>query len=120
MWKILQQEEPDDYVIGTGEAHSVREFLDEAFGYVDLDWHEYVEIDPRYFRPTEVDYLLADTSGAKNSTGNQKCIFMTWCGLWSTLTWSWQASPPGEGLKILENRFNSWHRWEHQVISMER
>ena len=51
MWTILQQEKPADYVIGTGEAHTVREFLDEAFGYVGLDWHEYVKIDPRYYRP---------------------------------------------------------------------
>ena len=52
MHMLLQQDSPDDYVIGTGEAHSVRDFLDEAFGYADMDWHKYVEIDPRYFRPT--------------------------------------------------------------------
>src|SRR5512137_636310 len=54
MWKMLQCDKPDDFVIGTGETHSVREFLDEAFGYVGADWHEYVKIDERYFRPTEV------------------------------------------------------------------
>lgn len=59
MWLMLQQEEPDDYVVGAGEAHSVKEFLQEVFSYVDLDWQEYVEIDPRYFRPTEVNFLLA-------------------------------------------------------------
>jgi len=65
MWLILQQERPDDYVIGTGEAHSVREFVELAFASVGLDWHKYVEIDPRYFRPAEVDYLCADTAKAR-------------------------------------------------------
>jgi GDPmannose 4,6-dehydratase len=65
MWLILQQDKPDDYVIATGQSHSVREFLDEVFGYLDLDWHKYVEIDQRYFRPTEVDFLLGDSSKAK-------------------------------------------------------
>ena len=65
MWLMLQHDEPDDYVIATGETHSVREFLDEVFGHLDLDWQKYVEIDPRYLRPTEVDCLLGDTSKAK-------------------------------------------------------
>jgi len=69
MWVMLQQDEPDDFVIATGETHSVREFLDEAFGYLDLDWKKYVEIDPRYFRPTEVDLLLGDASKAKRVLG---------------------------------------------------
>ncbi|HET9215527.1 MAG TPA: GDP-mannose 4,6-dehydratase, partial [Terriglobia bacterium] len=69
MWMMLQQDRPDDYVIATGETHSVREFLDEAFGYLDLDWKKYVEIDPRYFRPTEVDLLLGDASKAKKLLG---------------------------------------------------
>ncbi len=65
MWLMLQQENPGDYVIATGEQHSVREFLDAAFGYAGLDWHKYVEIDPRYYRPAEVDTLLGDASKAK-------------------------------------------------------
>ena len=65
MWLILQQDKPDDYVIATGEMHSVREFLDEVFGHLDMDWQKYVEIDPRYFRPTEVDILLGDSSKAR-------------------------------------------------------
>ncbi len=69
MWLMLQQEEPDDYVIATGETHSVREFLEEAFGYLDLDWHPYVEIDPRYFRPAEVDILVGDASKARRKLG---------------------------------------------------
>ena len=67
MWLMLQQDKPDDYVIATGETHSVREFLDEVFGYLDLDWQKYVEIDPRYYRPSEVDFLLGDSSKAKKA-----------------------------------------------------
>ena len=69
MWLILQQESPEDYVIGTGETHSVKEFLEEVFNYMGLDWKEYVEIDSRYFRPTEVELLLADASKAKRELG---------------------------------------------------
>lgn len=65
MWLMLQQEKSDDYVIATGETHSVKEFLAEVFGCLDLDWQKYVEIDPRYYRPTEVDFLLGDSSKAK-------------------------------------------------------
>ena len=65
MWLMLQQEKPDDYVIATGETHSVKDFLQEAFGYAGLDWKQYVAIDASYFRPTEVDYLLGDNSKAK-------------------------------------------------------
>ncbi|MCK5173737.1 MAG: GDP-mannose 4,6-dehydratase, partial [Planctomycetes bacterium] len=65
MYLVLQQDQPDDYVIATGEMHSVREFLDEVFGILELDWHDYVEIDPKYYRPTEVDTLLGDATKAK-------------------------------------------------------
>jgi GDPmannose 4,6-dehydratase len=65
MWLMLQQKKPDDYVIATGETHSVREFLQEAFAYVRLDWQKYVEIDRRYLRPTEVDCLIGDSSKAR-------------------------------------------------------
>jgi GDPmannose 4,6-dehydratase len=69
MWLMLQQERADDYVIATGETHSVREFLEEAFGYVGLDWREFVEIDPKYFRPAEVDLLVGDASKARRVLG---------------------------------------------------
>ncbi len=69
MWLILQQPEGDDYVIGTGEAHTVRELCEQAFGHVGLDYQKFVELDPRYLRPTEVDYLLADPSKAKQKLG---------------------------------------------------
>jgi len=65
MWSMLQQDAPDDYVIATGETHSVEEFLTEAFSRVKLDWHDYVEIDPKYLRPSEVDLLVGDASKAK-------------------------------------------------------
>jgi GDPmannose 4,6-dehydratase len=69
MWLMLQQNEPDDYVIATNETHSVQEFLEVAFGCVDLDWRKYVEIDPRYYRPAEVDLLIGDASKAKKKLG---------------------------------------------------
>ena len=69
MWLMLQADEPDDFVIATGENHSVREFLDEAFGHLDLDWKEFVETDPRYYRPAEVDILLGDCSKARRVLG---------------------------------------------------
>ncbi|MDI6854729.1 MAG: GDP-mannose 4,6-dehydratase [Deltaproteobacteria bacterium] len=71
MWLMLQQDAPEDYVIATGETHSVREFVEEAFGCLDLDWREHVEIDPRYFRPTEVELLLGDSSKARRRLGWQ-------------------------------------------------
>ncbi|HZZ43154.1 MAG TPA: GDP-mannose 4,6-dehydratase [Tepidisphaeraceae bacterium] len=67
MWLMLQQPKADDFVIATGETHSVREFLDEVFGHLGLDWHQYVEVDPRYFRPAEVDLLLGDANKAKKA-----------------------------------------------------
>ena len=120
MWKMLQHGSPDDFVIGTGESHSVREFLDEAFGYVDMDWNEYVRIDPRYFRPTEVDYLMADPSKASELFGWEPRVFfkdlvrimvdadLELIGLDS----------PGEGRKILEKHHGRWHQWDSQVVSM--
>lgn len=71
MWFMMQHDTAEDCVIATGESHSVKEFLDEAFGYVNLDWKKYVKIDPRYFRPTEVDHLLGDPSKAKK--------LLKWC-----------------------------------------
>ena len=68
-WRMLQADEPDDYVLATGETHSVQEFLDAAFGHAGLDWHDYVKIDERYFRPAEVDLLIGDYSKAKERLG---------------------------------------------------
>jgi GDPmannose 4,6-dehydratase len=69
MWRILQQDKPGDYVIATGETHSVREFCEEAFGCVGLDWKDFVKVDPKYFRPAEVDVLLGDPSKARRELG---------------------------------------------------
>jgi GDPmannose 4,6-dehydratase len=69
MWRMMQLDAPDDSVIATGETHSVREFLEMAFNHVGLDWQKYVEVDPRYFRPTEVDYLQGDASKAERVLG---------------------------------------------------
>jgi GDPmannose 4,6-dehydratase len=69
MWLMLQQPKPDDYVVATGETHSVREFLEEAFGCVGLAWKDYVKVDPKYFRPAEVDMLLGDSTKARRVLG---------------------------------------------------
>jgi GDPmannose 4,6-dehydratase len=69
MWLMLQQDQPDDYVVATNETHSIREFLDIAFNHVNLDWHDYVEFDPRYLRPAEVDLLIGDSTKARQQLG---------------------------------------------------
>jgi GDPmannose 4,6-dehydratase len=71
MWLMLQQDKPDDYVVATGQTYSVRQFLEEVFGHLGLDWQKHVAIDPKYFRPTEVDLLLGDASKAKKILGWQ-------------------------------------------------
>ena len=69
MWLMVQQDQPDDYVIATNETHSVREFLEAAFSHMGLNWEKYVEIDPNYYRPAEVDILVGDYSKAKRLLG---------------------------------------------------
>jgi GDPmannose 4,6-dehydratase len=69
MWLILQRDQPDDYVVATGETHSVREFLEEAFSYAGLNWQDYVVVDPKYFRPAEVEFLLGDPTKARTVLG---------------------------------------------------
>lgn len=69
MWMMLQHDQPDDYVLATNETHSIREFLDAAFSYVNLDWHDYVKFDERYLRPAEVELLIGDSSKARNVLG---------------------------------------------------
>jgi GDPmannose 4,6-dehydratase len=122
MHLLLQQDEPDDFVIGTGEAHSVRDFLDEAFGYADMDWHKYVEIDPRYFRPTEVDYLLCDPTKARTKLGWEPRVkFHELVRIMVDADLELAGlSIPGEGKRIVDEKFGNWHRWEDQVISMDQ
>ena len=74
MWLMLQQEQPEDYVIATGETHSVKEFLQVAFSYVNLRWQDYVDFDERYLRPTEVDLLIGDPSKAKQQLSWQPSL----------------------------------------------
>jgi GDPmannose 4,6-dehydratase len=74
MWLMLQQEQPDDYVVATGETYQIREFLDIAFSYVNLDWQDYVAFDSRYLRPTEVDLLIGDPSKTKQKLGWQPSV----------------------------------------------
>ena len=69
MWRMLQHDKPEDFVLATGETQSIKDFLGHAFEYLELDWNDYVEIDPRYFRPTEVNLLLGDCSKAKDLLG---------------------------------------------------
>ena len=122
MHKLLQQETPKNYVFGTGESHSVRDFLDAAFGYVDLDWKKYVEIDPRYFRPTEVDYLLADPKKASEELGwKPKVKFTELVKIMVDADLELMGmKSPGEGRKIIQEKFDGWHRWQDQVITMDK
>jgi GDPmannose 4,6-dehydratase len=117
IWEMLQREEPEDFVIGTGEAHTVREFVEEAFGYVGLDWREYVQIDPRYFRPVEVVSLLADTRKARERLGwEPKVTFRELVRI--MVDADMEASgltPPGEGTAVLERKFGTWHRWDNSI-----
>jgi GDPmannose 4,6-dehydratase len=77
MWLMLQQEQPDDYVIATGETHSIKEFLSVAFEYVNLDWNDFVEFDPRYLRPAEVELLIGDPTKAKTKLGWEPSVTFT-------------------------------------------
>jgi GDPmannose 4,6-dehydratase len=103
MWLMLQQDKPDDYVIGTGETHTVKEFLQEAFTYAGIDWHEHVRTDPRYFRPLEADLLVADASKAKQKLGwEPKIKFKDLVRIMVDLDMEARGlTPPGEGKKVL-------------------
>ena len=122
MYRMLQQDTPEDYVVGTGEAHKISEFLDEAFGYADMDWHDYVRIDPRYYRPTEVDFLEADISKAKKQLGwEPKVKFHELVRIMVDADLElFGLEAPGEGKKVIDEKFSEWHRWEDQVESMGR
>ena len=103
MWLMLQQDEPRDYVVGTGECHSVKEFVEEAFGYAGLDWEQYVRIDPRYFRPTDVQLLVADASRARRDLRwNPKVTFreLVWMMVDADMAIQ-DLAPPGRGLEAL-------------------
>ena len=120
MWYMLQQEIPDDFVIGTGIAPTMREFVEEAFSYADLDWQEYVEIDPRYYRPAEVDYLQADARKARQVLDwNPKITYKDLARI--MIDADMQAvglEPIGKGLEILRDNFSGWHRWDKSVTAL--
>lgn len=117
MWSILQQEKPDDYVIGTGENHSVREFLEEAFSYVGLEWEDFVEIDPRYIRPTEVEDLLVDaTKARKQLKWTPRILFKDLVRI--MVDYDMEAlgiDSPGEGRKIMREKNSGWVRAEGEI-----
>ena len=110
-WRILQQDKPGDFVLGTGESHSVEEFVKEAFSYVGLDWQKYVKIDPRYFRPTEVENLIADIAKAKKELSWQpKVTFKDLVKIMVDADMRAAGLKPiGESDKILKQKFpNRW------------
>ena len=110
MWMMLQQDEPGDYVVGTGESHSVEEFVSKAFAYSDMDWKEYVEIDPKYFRPAEVDYLRADITKAKKVMGwEPRICYDDLVKIMVDYDLEYHGLPSkGEGKKILKEKGFSW------------
>ena len=120
MWLMLQQDKPGDYVVGTGEAHSVQEFLEEAFSYIDLDWHNYVEIDQRYFRPTETESLLADAAKAREKLAwEPKIAFKELIRIMVDADMEATGLKPiGEGKAILKKKFSGWHRWGANVAAV--
>lgn len=121
MWRMLQQDEPQDYVIGTGEAHPVREFSEEAFSYVNLDWREYIEVDPRYLRPTEVEHLRADTAKArKRLSWEPEITFKELVRIMVDADLEpLGLSSPGEGKKILDKKFSGWHNWGMSMTAQQ-
>lgn len=113
MWKLLQRSEPDDFVISTGETHSVREFLEEAFNYAGLgDYKQYVEFDPRYLRPSEVDVLIGNSAKAKEKLGwEAKVRFKDLVKIMIDADLREVGLvPPGEGDKIIKEKFSD-HWW---------
>ncbi|HSB75994.1 MAG TPA: GDP-mannose 4,6-dehydratase, partial [Terriglobales bacterium] len=117
MWQMLQQDEPGDYVLGTGESHSVEEFVTEAFSYAGLDWRQYVALDPRYQRAAEVDFLLADGGKARRRLGwEPKITFRDLVRIMVDADLQEIGlRPGGAGFRILEEHFGGWHRWDSAV-----
>jgi GDPmannose 4,6-dehydratase len=118
IWEMLQRDTADDIVIGTGEAHSVREFLEEAFTYAGLDWRKYVKSSDRHLRPLEVDCLIADTRKAREKLG-----WRTRIGFAELVAIMVDADmeaaglvAPGRGKAILEKKFNRWNHWQNSVV----
>jgi GDPmannose 4,6-dehydratase len=121
MWKMLQCDHADDYVVATGESHSIREFLDAAFGYVDMDWREYVRIDPRYFRPNEVDFLQGNWSKARQELDwEPRVCFDDLVKIMVDADLELlKLQCPGQGRDILARHHGKWHQWDKQILSMD-
>jgi GDPmannose 4,6-dehydratase len=120
IWRMLQQESADDYVLGTGEAHSVREFVEEAFQYAGLDWRKHVKMSERYLRPLEVDVLIADPKKARTKLGWEPRVgfrdlvaIMVDADLEAA-----GVTPPGRGKAILQEKIGHWNQWEKSVTRM--
>ncbi|MGH9502878.1 MAG: GDP-mannose 4,6-dehydratase [Terriglobales bacterium] len=122
MWRILQQDAPDDFVIGTGETHSVLEFVEEAFTYAGLDWKKHVKISDRYLRPLEVDVLVADPRKARTKLewepqiafGDLVAIMV------DADVQAVGLTPKGRGEAILEEKIGSWNHWHSSVTRMAK
>ena len=114
MWSMLQEDTPEDFVIGTGESHTVQDLVEEAFGYAGLDWRSHVEIDPRYFRPREVDHLQADPSKARErlrwspKVGFHELVRVMVDADLEALG----LDAPGEGMDVIREKFEGWHSWD--------
>jgi GDPmannose 4,6-dehydratase len=117
MQRILRQEAPGDYVLGTGESHSVRELVQEAFGYVGLEWRDYVETDRRYLRPLEVDHLIANPAKARQKLGwEPKVTFKDLVRIMVDADMEAVGiAARGEGKRVLKEKFGPWHRWDNAV-----
>ncbi len=117
MWRMLQQEKAEDFVLGSGEARSVQEFVQEAFTYVDLDWQQYVQTDSKYLRPRDVDFLLADPAKARRILSwEPKITFKELVRIMVDADMeAIGLQPVGAGMKILQARFSGWHQWASSV-----
>jgi GDPmannose 4,6-dehydratase len=120
MWRMLQQDSPSDFVLGTGEAHSVREFVQEAFEYLGLDWRAHVEFDQRYLRPAEVEFLLSDAGKAQRELDWQPRIrFRELVRIMVDADMEAIGLPPkGAGRGIMQQHFGEWHQWAGAVSSL--
>lgn len=117
IWKMLQQDAAEDVVIGTGEAHSVREFVEEAFSYAGLDWRKHIRMSERYMRPLEVDCLIADTRKAREKIGWEARIgFRELVAIMVDADLEAAGlAPLGRGREILEKKFSHWNHWRSSV-----
>jgi GDPmannose 4,6-dehydratase len=120
MWMMLQRESPDDFVLGTGESHSVEEFVQEAFSYAGLDWEKYVEFDRRYIRPLDNMALESDASKAELELGwTPKISYAELVRIMVDADMEEQGlQPSGEGARILAEKSPEWHQWKGSVTSL--